>query len=76
MGDASAQKSHVLTMETVNPRAVEMEYAVRGPIVTRAVKLGKELAAGATKPFTKVVKFLFHELFIESTGSESIFRNG
>lgn len=56
MGDSSTRDSHVLTMATVNPRAVEMEYAVRGPIVTRAVNLGKELAAGAKKPFTKVLQ--------------------
>lgn len=55
MGDSKSGQGHVLTLETVNPRAREMEYAVRGPIVTRAVALGKELAAGANKPFTKVV---------------------
>ncbi|KAL4226041.1 glycerol-3-phosphate O-acyltransferase 2 [Mactra antiquata] len=57
MGDTgNNDDSHVLTMKTVNPRAVEMEYAVRGPIVTRAVELGKELAAGAQKPFSKVLQ--------------------
>lgn len=58
MGDPSSDgpdKGHVLTLKTVNPRAREMEYAVRGPIVTRSVALGKELAAGANKPFTKVL---------------------
>ena len=55
MGDS--EKSHVLTMSTINPRAVEMEYAVRGPIVTRSVELIKELDAGAHKPFLKVVRF-------------------
>lgn len=59
MGDTPKEgpdDGHVLTMKTVNPRAKEMEYAVRGPIVTRAVNLGKELAAGANKPFTKVLQ--------------------
>ncbi|XP_052780449.1 alanine aminotransferase 2-like [Mya arenaria] len=51
MGD----EKRVLTMKTINPRAVEMEYAVRGPIVTRSVELLKELAAGAQKPFSKVL---------------------
>lgn len=57
MGDQSKDNgSKVLTMKTINPRAKEMEYAVRGPIVTRAVELGKELAAGAQKPFTSVLQ--------------------
>ena len=55
MGDACTENNHVLNMKTVNPRAVKMEYAVRGPIVTRSVALQKELAAGAEKPFSKVV---------------------
>jgi len=46
-------------METINPRAVAMEYAVRGPIVTRAVALGKELEAGAQRPFSKVVSDIY-----------------
>ena len=56
MGD---NKGHVLNMETINPRAVAMEYAVRGPIVTRAVALGKELEAGAQRPFSKVVSDIY-----------------
>ena len=49
------KEDHVLTMKTVNPRAVEMEYAVRGPIVTRSVEITKELAAGVQMPFSSVV---------------------
>jgi hypothetical protein len=33
-----------LTIETLNPLVKEVEYAVRGPIVIRAVELEKELA--------------------------------
>ncbi|ETN85719.1 aminotransferase, class I/II [Necator americanus] len=33
-----------------------MQYAVRGPIVIRAVELEKELAQGANKPFKSVIK--------------------
>jgi len=55
-GDRSSKAKALLTMETINPRAIEMEYAVRGPIVTRAVALGKELAAGAQRPFSKVMQ--------------------
>ena len=32
-----------LTIETLNPHVKEVEYAVRGPIVIRAVELEKEL---------------------------------
>lgn len=34
---------NVLTMETINPNVKTMEYAVRGPIVIRAVEIEKEL---------------------------------
>lgn len=44
------------TMDLVNPNVRDMEYAVRGPIVARATQLEKELASGAQKPFTRVVK--------------------
>ncbi|ESO89980.1 hypothetical protein LOTGIDRAFT_192553, partial [Lottia gigantea] len=47
----------VLTMETLNPNVVQMQYAVRGPIVARAGELEKELEKdNASKPFSKVVK--------------------
>uniref|UniRef100_A0A1I8BTG4 alanine transaminase n=1 Tax=Meloidogyne hapla TaxID=6305 RepID=A0A1I8BTG4_MELHA len=46
----------VLTVETINPNVLTMEYAVRGPIVIRAVELEKELEKGAKLPFDKVIK--------------------
>ncbi|CAB4000353.1 alanine aminotransferase 2-like isoform X2, partial [Paramuricea clavata] len=45
-----------LTIGTLNPLVKEVEYAVRGPIVIRAVKLEKELEKGAQKPFSEVLK--------------------
>lgn len=33
----------VLTLDSMNPNVKRVEYAVRGPIVTRAVQLEKEL---------------------------------
>ena len=33
----------VLTLDTLNPHVKAMEYAVRGPIVTRAAEIEKEL---------------------------------
>ena len=58
MGEAknNVGDHHFLTMESINPRAIEMEYAVRGPIVTRSVSLMKELAGGAKKPFDSVLQ--------------------
>mgnify|MGYP006892777061 FL=1 len=32
-----------LTMENLNPRVIEVEYAVRGPIVLRAAEIEKEI---------------------------------
>lgn len=33
----------ILTMENLNPRVIEVEYAVRGPIVIRAAEIEKEI---------------------------------
>ncbi|NXJ25095.1 ALAT2 aminotransferase, partial [Dicrurus megarhynchus] len=46
----------VLSMETMNPAIRRVEYAVRGPIVTRALELEQELRKGVPKPFTEVIK--------------------
>ncbi|RCN41944.1 aminotransferase, class I/II [Ancylostoma caninum] len=46
----------VLTTENINPQVITMQYAVRGPIVIRAVEIEKELAKGANKPFKNVIK--------------------
>uniref|UniRef100_A0AC34R714 Alanine transaminase n=1 Tax=Panagrolaimus sp. JU765 TaxID=591449 RepID=A0AC34R714_9BILA len=51
-----ASTKHVLTVDTINPNVVTMQYAVRGPLVIRAVELEKELAQGAQKPFKNVIK--------------------
>jgi len=46
----------ILTIDNINPNVLTMEYAVRGPLVIRAVELEKELANGAQKPFKNVIK--------------------
>ena len=33
-----------MTVDNINPNVITMQYAVRGPIVIRAVELEKELA--------------------------------
>lgn len=40
----------------MNPAIRRVEYAVRGPIVTRALQLERELRQGVPKPFTEVIK--------------------
>ncbi|TKR62916.1 hypothetical protein L596_026817 [Steinernema carpocapsae] len=53
---SSSHAAHVLTLDNLNPAVKKMEYAVRGPLVIRAVNLEKELAQGAQKPFKSVIK--------------------
>uniref|UniRef100_A0A4W4GE06 Alanine aminotransferase 1 n=1 Tax=Electrophorus electricus TaxID=8005 RepID=A0A4W4GE06_ELEEL len=48
--------SPLLTLGTMNPSVKRVEYAVRGPIVQRAVQLEQELKQGIQKPFTEVIK--------------------
>jgi len=45
-----------LSIENMNQQVMQIEYAVRGRILDRAVQLDKELLAGATLPFTQTVK--------------------
>ncbi|XP_048866658.1 alanine aminotransferase 2-like isoform X1 [Brienomyrus brachyistius] len=52
----ASRRGKVLTVDTMNPRIKRVEYAVRGPIVQRAVQIEKELKEGAKKPFTEVIK--------------------
>ncbi|KAL0966260.1 hypothetical protein UPYG_G00293080 [Umbra pygmaea] len=49
-------RDKVLTIDTMNPTIKKVDYAVRGPIVQRAVQIEKELREGVKKPFTEVIK--------------------
>ncbi|KAK2509012.1 hypothetical protein MC885_013695 [Smutsia gigantea] len=49
-------KEKVLTLDTMNPCIQRVEYAVRGPIVLRALELEQELRQGVKKPFTEVIR--------------------
>lgn len=51
-----SHRGRVLTLDSMNPNVKRVEYAVRGPIVQRAVQIEKELKEGAKKPFTEVIK--------------------
>uniref|UniRef100_T1JF39 alanine transaminase n=1 Tax=Strigamia maritima TaxID=126957 RepID=T1JF39_STRMM len=53
---AMAAEQKMITLENMNPNIKTMEYAVRGPIVTRASEIEKELEQGKTKPFKEVIK--------------------
>ncbi|NP_001369593.1 alanine aminotransferase 1 [Homo sapiens] len=60
-GDRSQAVRHglrakVLTLDGMNPRVRRVEYAVRGPIVQRALELEQELRQGVKKPFTEVIR--------------------
>ncbi|KAH9116493.1 hypothetical protein AeMF1_009584 [Aphanomyces euteiches] len=44
-----------LTKDTVNPRIVQAEYAVRGPLVLKSIELTKRLAKGEKLPFDKII---------------------
>lgn len=54
-GNGDSSLGRVLTLDSMNPNVRRVEYAVRGPIVTRAVQLEKELkevtASRAPKAF-------------------------
>ena len=49
-----------LTMENLNPRVIEVEYAVRGPIVIRAAELERKLKQVRPLFLRCVVKNFFH----------------
>lgn len=51
-----AVQQKILTVETMNPNVKKVEYAVRGPIVLKAVEIENELKQGKIKPFTEVLK--------------------
>ncbi|XP_056148874.1 alanine aminotransferase 2-like isoform X2 [Lampris incognitus] len=51
-----APRGKVLTIDTMNPTVKMVEYAVRGPIVQRAVQIEQELKEGVKKPFAEVIK--------------------
>ncbi|XP_024921839.1 alanine aminotransferase 2-like isoform X2 [Cynoglossus semilaevis] len=49
-------RAKVLTIDNMNPTVKKVEYAVRGPIVQRALELERELSEGMKKPFAEVIK--------------------
>jgi len=46
----------LLNVDNINQNIRNLEYAVRGPLVIRAVQLAKEIEAGAIKPFNSVIR--------------------
>uniref|UniRef100_A0A671L7S0 alanine transaminase n=1 Tax=Sinocyclocheilus anshuiensis TaxID=1608454 RepID=A0A671L7S0_9TELE len=53
---ALPRRGKVLTVDTMNVNVKKVDYAVRGPIVQRAVQIEKELKEGVKKPFEEVIK--------------------
>ncbi|CAG5114907.1 unnamed protein product, partial [Candidula unifasciata] len=56
MVDTTSRRGKVLTIDTMNPHVKNIEYAVRGPIVTRAGEIEKELNQGAKRNFADVIR--------------------
>lgn len=53
-------RERVLTMDTMNPNIKRVEYAVRGPIVQRAVQIERELKMVSVSSSTpKILEILF-----------------
>ncbi|RZF44462.1 hypothetical protein LSTR_LSTR002235 [Laodelphax striatellus] len=52
----NAAAAKCLTIGNMNSNVKVMEYAVRGPLVTRASEIEKELEKGVKKPFNEVIK--------------------
>lgn len=46
----------LLNVDNINQNIRNLEYAVRGPLVIRAVHLAKEIEQGAEKPFKSVIR--------------------
>jgi alanine transaminase len=53
---AAAFSTKPLTIDTVNPRLREVEYAIRGAIVDKADELESQLASGVKLPFEKILR--------------------
>ncbi|XP_011304772.1 alanine aminotransferase 1 [Fopius arisanus] len=52
----SGSAGKTLTLDNVYSNLRRMEYAVRGPLLLRALEIEKELEKGAKKPFKEVIK--------------------
>ncbi|CRK91319.1 CLUMA_CG004993, isoform A [Clunio marinus] len=53
---SAIKSSKCLELDNINPCIKTMEYAVRGPLVIRAVAIEKELEQGVKKPFNEVIR--------------------
>ncbi|TGZ49766.1 alanine aminotransferase 1-like [Temnothorax curvispinosus] len=53
---AASSRGKVLTPDNVFENLRKMEYAVRGPLLLRALEIEKELKKGIKKPFKEVIK--------------------
>ncbi|XP_041986409.1 alanine aminotransferase 1-like [Aricia agestis] len=49
-------KQKCLTESNVNQKLLNIQYAVRGPIVARAAQIEREIQKGAEKPFSRVIR--------------------
>jgi hypothetical protein len=66
--DNSNENDKTLTMKTINPRVIEVEYAVRGPIVIRAAEIEKQIK----QVWILLLLLLFKQIFFFSRVTISI----
>lgn len=59
-------RAKVLTIDTMNPTVKKVEYAVRGPIVQRAVELERELSEVCKTAYRPLLRHLVSHLSIKS----------
>ncbi|CAH8668128.1 unnamed protein product [Schistosoma bovis] len=45
-----------MSCDTINPHVVKLQYAVRGPIVLRALELEREISQGSKRRFNKIIR--------------------
>lgn len=55
MPSMNGANTSALRVDTLNPKVLNAEYAVRGEIVIRAGEIQKELNSGGKKPFSSVL---------------------
>lgn len=68
-----ASATNILTMDSINPNVIKMEYAVRGPLVIRAGEIEKELKQVRTSFITMSVCFDVINSIYDCSDDELIF---
>jgi hypothetical protein len=70
---SNSEMKKALTMENLNPRVIDVEYAVRGPIVIRAAEIEKELKTVIFIYLNFIYLFIYSSRVIISINSIELF---